>query len=610
MSPPDLDLPDEAALVLVGGKGGVGKTTVACALALDLADRRPDARVALVSIDPAHSVRDALADGAFPNNLHVEELDATAHYDRFLAEHRDALRAIAMAGTFLDEGHTEALLDLAIPGLDELMAFLVVARWLESGTFDAVLLDTAPTGHTLRFLELPEVLDDWVDTFDAMLAKHRYLRSRFRGDDEPDALDGFLDTLRGWVRLTGELLRDRDRCRFVPVTLAEPVVVAETEVLLARLRELGVPTTTPVLNRWAGDVAPPGCGAIALPVAEVEPRGPDRLRALWAARCTPSGEAVARPFVPWVDVTLPPLPADLDLVLVAGKGGVGKTTTAAATALHLAASGRSVLLASTDPAHSLSAALGVALSSEPTEVAPGLMALEIDAPAELDALETMYREDLENLLTGALPGLDLAFDREVLERLLDLAPPGIDELMGLVRVLELDRGGDHDVVLLDTSPTGHLVRLLEMPALLDQWLKWLFGVLLDNRDLLRLPRLEPWLIRLSRALKAFRKRLSDTERAAVVGVARPTWLAHEETVDLGAALERLDVPLTRLVLNLASTAADSPSTQPPTEEVAVREAFAQSFPDLPTGWIRGGAPPRGVDDLAALGTALWSDRAR
>ena len=139
-------------LLLFGGKGGVGKTTCATATALSLARRWPDSSYLLVSTDPAHSLADSLAGSPLPPNLTVTELDAAERLAAFRSAHGAKLEEIAARGTFLDNDDIHRLLDLSLPGLDELMAFLDISGWIEQERYACVIVDTAPWGHTLHLL--------------------------------------------------------------------------------------------------------------------------------------------------------------------------------------------------------------------------------------------------------------------------------------------------------------------------------------------------------------------------------------------------------------------------------------------------------------------------
>ena len=143
-----------------------------------------------------------------------------------------------------------------------------------------------------------------------------------------------------------------------------------------------------------------------------------------------------------------------------GKGGVGKTTLAAASAVHLAQSGRRVLITSTDPAHSLSDVFDCPIGHQGAEILPGLHALEIDSTARW-AEATTPPEDrkpgrIEKALGDAM-------------RLLGEAP-GVDEFISLDLLLETMNTDQFDEVIFDTAPTGHTLRLLLLPKMLDGWI--------------------------------------------------------------------------------------------------------------------------------------------
>lgn len=148
------------------------------------------------------------------------------------------------------------------------------------------------------------------------------------------------------------------------------------------------------------------------------------------------------------------------ILLYTGKGGVGKTTVAAATALHLADTGYRTLVLSTDPAHSLGDALSQPLTNEPTEVAPGLRAAEIDTLAENDLAWERLRAYLARVLTTNRVK-DLAS-----EEMLTL--PGLGELFALLRILDHARSGEYDVIVVDCAPTGETLSLLKYPERLGK----------------------------------------------------------------------------------------------------------------------------------------------
>jgi arsenite-transporting ATPase len=154
------------------------------------------------------------------------------------------------------------------------------------------------------------------------------------------------------------------------------------------------------------------------------------------------------------------------VVLFTGKGGVGKTTLAAATAALLARSGRKVLAVSTDPAHSLGDAFEAELGAEPTELDPGLFAAHVDTRTLLDGAWARLQGHLGTLLAGA--GVDelMADELTVL--------PGVEDLLALGEVRRLAESGLWEVVVVDCGPTAETLRLLGLPEALSTYLERLF----------------------------------------------------------------------------------------------------------------------------------------
>jgi len=158
--------------------------------------------------------------------------------------------------------------------------------------------------------------------------------------------------------------------------------------------------------------------------------------------------------------------AGVRVVLFAGKGGVGKTTLAAAAAAALSAGGRKTLVVSTDPAHSLGDALGITLRAEPAEVDSGLSACQVDTRALVDGSWHRLRAHLGTVLAGAGVEEVLAEELTVL--------PGIEELLALSEVDRMARSGLWDVVVVDCAPTAESLRLLALPEAAATYLERLF----------------------------------------------------------------------------------------------------------------------------------------
>jgi arsenite-transporting ATPase len=621
-------------LLFFGGKGGVGKTTCAAAAALCYALRSPHRTVILVSTDPAHSLADSLGDFQPPGNLQVLEFNAQNSLATFKTRHRDKFAQIAARGTFLDEDDIRRVLDLFLPGLDELMALLEIAGWAEAGTYDLIIVDTAPTGHTLRLLSTPDLIRTWLKALDTLLAKHRFMQACFKGSYQHDELDDFLLDLTASVKQMEALLQDPRTCRFVPVMLAEDLVISETLKLIGELARLHIPVTELVVNRLFPENSCPLCSEArqrqqnllaecltnaafvgyafwGLPLYAEEIRGA-LLENLWDGVYAISSTPTALPSPPFKmspRVTAPPpCPApELRFLIFAGKGGVGKTTLACATAVHLAreSPGKEILLFSTDPAHSLGDCLDVPVGPHPVRLAPNLTAMEIDAPGELASLKEQYQRELESFLENTFENFDIPFDRQVMERMLDLSPPGLDEIMALMRVIEFLDHGRYDLFILDSAPTGHLLRLLELPELIDQWLKTFFGLLLKYRLTSRFPGLSQQLVQISRDLKLLRSLWRDPARAALYALSIPTEMAFQETGDLLAACHRLGMAVPVLFLNLATPAGDCPlCTALHRQEALIQKKFRRSFSGRQTVIYRQ-SEPRGLERLGELGRALF-----
>jgi arsenite/tail-anchored protein-transporting ATPase len=153
-------------------------------------------------------------------------------------------------------------------------------------------------------------------------------------------------------------------------------------------------------------------------------------------------------------------------ILYTGKGGVGKTSVAAATARRCAASGLRTVVLSTDPAHSLSDALGVELGDEPTAVSPMLWGQEVQAQLELERNWSAVQDWLGDIL------VERGVDRISAEEL--TVPPGLDELFSLLALRRHHDSGQFDVVIVDCAPTGETLRLLSFPDVARWWLQKIF----------------------------------------------------------------------------------------------------------------------------------------
>ena len=640
-----------ARFTFFAGKGGVGKTTCAAAAAVAAAEEGAD--VLVLSTDPAHSLGDALDVPLGPRPRRIPgrgrltgvEIDAPAGFRRFLSRRRQKLAAIVERGTYLDREDVDRFVALSLPGVDELIALLEMSRLARAGGHDLVVVDTAPTGHTLRLLAMPALLSRVAELLDDLSAKHRFLARSLGGRYRPDATDALVRELDAEARALGELLRDPERTTFVWVTLPETLAVEETKDGVAALARDGIGVAEIVVNRTTPP-APGRCGLCegrrraeaqataalqaALPrlrlhavaALETEPRGRRWLRQVARAmRAKPRAvkparrtAATARDRGPgsftadahaWLDRLLPPEPR---LVLFAGKGGVGKTTCAATTALAAAARhpDRRWLLLSADPAHSLGDALDIPIGDDGRRLAPGLQAREMDATRALEERRRRYRRAVEDLFTavGAKGGAGATFDQRAVEDLIELAPPGIDEVLAVLSVIEAlfreDGPSPYDGVIVDAAPTGHALRLLAMPELALEWAQAILAVLLKYREVARLGALAQELVTTSRGLRRLRDLLRDGQRCAVVAVTRAGELPRRETVRLLGSLKRQGIPVSAVVVNALTPAGCARCRRAARREKSDVRALASSMPRrLPLlGTPAVAPPPRGAAALS------------
>ena len=128
--------------------------------------------------------------------------------------------------------------------------------------------------------------------------------------------------------------------------------------------------------------------------------------------------------------------------------------------------------------------------------------------------------------------------------------------MALTRIMEFLARSSYDLFILDCAPTGHLIRLLELPDLIDDWLKTFFNLFIKYERILRLPEFADELVRISRNLKKLRRLLRNPARSVLYAVSIPTRMALEETQDLVAACDRMGMAVPSVFLNLMTPPGD------------------------------------------------------
>lgn len=261
-----LDLARSRRILFVGGKGGVGKTSVSSALALAYA--RDGGRVLLVSTDPAHNLGHAwdrqLSDGLARVFTHEDGVvDAVEIDPQATIERHFATVAATMMRLLPDRLHASAQQHLdqakSAPGSHESAVLERIAELVEISrdTHDLVIFDTAPSGHTLRLLSLPEKLTTWTETLLASRDRSERFAAAARSvvgtkDDEPTADAELRRTLiarRDRFALLRSLVTDADATSFIVVSIAERLPVAESIDVVRQLIELGIDPAAIVVNR-------------------------------------------------------------------------------------------------------------------------------------------------------------------------------------------------------------------------------------------------------------------------------------------------------------------------------------------------------------------------
>ena len=244
-----------ARLLLFGGKGGVGKTTTSTSTAVGLADS--GLKVLLVSSDPAHSTSDCLGVQLGPVPTEVEgvpglwglELDPEARISDHIPKLTESLGPM-LGGQDPELNASE----MVLPGLDEAMAFDELLKHLENPDWDVIVFDTAPTGHTLRFLALPEIIEKWADKIIRMHRLTGGIRALMFGAKEGEKMREELEKFRRRVLHVRRILCNPEVTRFTLVTIPEKMGVNETIRAHQSLAEFNLPVTGCVINRMTPDL--------------------------------------------------------------------------------------------------------------------------------------------------------------------------------------------------------------------------------------------------------------------------------------------------------------------------------------------------------------------
>ena len=442
------------------GKGGVGKTSSSCAVAVALADKGK--KVLLVSTDPASNIDEIFGQeiGSEPgpitgvsglSALNVDPVKAAEEYrEKVIGPYRGVLPDVAIASM---EEQLSGACTVEIAAFDEFTKLLGDSQVTQ--TFDHVIFDTAPTGHTLRLLSLPTAWSGFIE-------------NTASGTTCLGPLEGMIEK-KDIYAASMNALADETKTVLVLVSRPETAALNEAARTSVELGHIGVtnmsllingvftatgeddPIATALERRGSDalDAMPEALSAldrVDIPLRAKEVLGIDSLREFLSGEVAPAAEA---------ETLAGPLPAgleevidDLDkngqgVIMTSGKGGVGKTTIAARMAVDLAARGHDVLLTTTDPAAHVAAAVG--------DLPERLEVDQIDPVVEVKKYRNHVMET-----TGAALDED---GRALLEE--DLNSPCTEEIAVFQAFARtVDQARDR-IVVLDTAPTGHTILLLD-----------------------------------------------------------------------------------------------------------------------------------------------------
>lgn len=581
---------DSRHLVMFSGKGGVGKTTLSCGFARRWAKLFPDEQILLISTDPAHSLGDVLqtqvSDEALPlddlPNLKVRALDAGKLLLEFKEKYGKYLELLVERGSFVEGQDLTPVWDLDWPGLDEIMGLLEIQRLLAENIIDRIVVDMAPSGHTLNLLGIKDFLEIILNSLELFQKKHRVISQTFSKTYNTDEVDDFLVKMKAELTEGKKLLQDSHFTICLIVAIAEPMSLLETERLINSLHHLNIPCGGLFINRIISHKTlnldryseqqeilekflkiPSQEEIFTLPQQSTEPLGGEALDLIMSQiKTLETVELIPPPPIQWPQKILPSfsdfITEKRQLIIIGGKGGVGKTTVAAAIAWGLAHRHpeQKIRIISIDPAHSLGDAFGEKLGHQPSTLTGNLSGQEVDADIILEKFRDDYLWELAEMISGEGKEdgvIKLAYTPEAWRQIVAQSLPGIDEMLSLVTVMDLLDQKQQDLIILDTAPTGHLLRFLEMPTALGDWLAWIFKLWMKYQNVLGRLDLMGRLRTLRQQVMQAQKKLKDPQHTEFIGVLQAQDAIIAEQVRLTASLKKMGVYQRYVVQNRYQT---------------------------------------------------------
>ena len=542
----------------------------------------------MLSTDPAHSLSDIFGQplGDQPRKVHsaskarlnVWQVNAEKQFRAFLHRHKEGLLSILETGSIFSRAEIEPLLETTMPGMSEMAALLAISDALASDKYDEIVVDTAPIGHTLRLFALPQYFSSFLDVLELAASRDRLLAERFGGTLQAPA-----NPLLGQWRSMVESVRAAllVHAAIFLVTTPEKFSLEESRRAVRSLHALSpdLDLTAIVLNKAllasqrcltcrakhsatraarqflrsqfstkhvyiSEDAGAPIMGPRLLAFGDHIFAGKRMARNSGPRPPKTRDLRVAR--VDW-----PILDRPLSMVL--GKGGVGKTTVSAALGFNTRLRGKAAVdICSVDPAPSLDDIFQSGVSDQPRAVLGDskFRASEMDAIAIFGTWARGIRQMIDDATTAEISAVhvDLWFERRLFTQLLESVPPGLDEILAVLRVLDLVRNRSSKV-LIDMAPTGHALDLLRTPERILVWTRLLLKSLAHHRTLALARDAGAKIAELGQAARDLVVFLGNPRRARVYAVMLPETLPDRQTERLIAELSKLRISTAAIFVN-------------------------------------------------------------
>ncbi|WP_253738991.1 arsenical pump-driving ATPase [Halohasta salina] len=480
---------DDTEFVFFSGKGGVGKSTVSCATATWLADN--DYNTLLVTTDPAPNLSDIFGQEIGHEVTEIQDIDnlSAIEIDPDQAAEDYRQETIEPMRELLDDEQISAVEEqLNSPCVEEIAAFDNFVDFMDSPEYDVVVFDTAPTGHTIRLMELPS---DW----NAELEKggSTCIGPAASMEDKKADYERAIDTLQ-----------DSEKTSFAFVGKPEDSSVDEIQRSASDLGELGIESQLLIINGYLPESvcedpffegkredeqavierAEREFDADAMATYPLQPgeiAGLDLLADVGgvlydddeatvdvgSATNVDTEESVD--FDPLTDPDavaekLQPVDGETRYLFFTGKGGVGKSTIAATSATKLAEAGYETLVVTTDPAAHLEDIFGEPVGHEPTSVSQAnLDAARIDQEQALEEYREQVLDHVREMYEGK-EDTQIDVEAAIANVEEELESPCAEEMAALEKFVGYFDEDGYDIVVFDTAPTGHTLRLLELPS--------------------------------------------------------------------------------------------------------------------------------------------------